>query len=126
MQAVQNLDAVFAALADPTRRAILARLAAGEASVTELSEPFAMSQPAISRHLKVLERAGLISGGREAQRRPRRLEAAPLAEATAWLEEYRQFWEKRFGRLDTLLTELKNKEKRNARPQRQNPASHNT
>src|SRR5881409_2270137 len=90
----------FAALADPTRRAILARLASGEASVTELAEPFEMTQPAISKHLKVLERAGLISGGRDAQRRPRRLEAQPLAEATGWLEGYRQFWEESFGRLD--------------------------
>ena len=88
-----HLDATFAALADPTRRAILARLASGEASVTELAEPFAMSQPAISKHLKVLERAGLISRGRDAQRRPRRLEAEPLAEATEWLEGYRRFWE---------------------------------
>src|SRR3990170_4014946 len=91
-----RLDATFAALADPTRRAILARLASGEASVAELAEPFAMSQPAISKHLKVLERAGLISRGRDAQRRPRRLEAAPLAGAVAWLEEYRGFWEGRF------------------------------
>src|SRR5580765_6783723 len=88
-----HLDAMFAALADPTRRAILARLATGEASVNELAEPFAMSQPAISKHLKVLEKAGLISQAREAQRRPRRLEAAPLAEANAWLENYRKFWE---------------------------------
>ncbi len=100
------LDATFAALADPTRRAILARLAAGEASVAELAAPFAMSQPAVSRHLKVLERAGLISQGRDAQRRPRRLEAAPLAEATAWLENYRQFWEGQYQRLDALLDEL--------------------
>ncbi len=95
-----GLDATFAALADPTRRAILARLASGEASVTELAEPFAMSQPAISKHLKVLERAGLISRGRDAQRRPRRLEAQPLAEATEWLERYRRFWEGSFQRLD--------------------------
>src|SRR4249920_228990 len=88
-----RLDATFAALADPTRRAILARLAAGEASVTELAKPFAMTQPAISKHLKVLERAGLISHGVDAQRRPRKLEAAPLAEANEWLERYRQFWE---------------------------------
>jgi DNA-binding transcriptional ArsR family regulator len=87
-----HLDATFAALADPTRRAILARLALGEASVAELAEPFAMSQPAISKHLKVLERAGLISRGRDAQRRPRQLKARPLAEATAWLESYRRFW----------------------------------
>ncbi len=102
-----HLDATFAALADPTRRAILARLASGEASVTELAEPFAMSQPAISKHLKVLERAGLISRGRDAQRRPRRLEARPLAEANEWLEGYRQFWEGQFQRLDALLREMK-------------------
>ncbi len=101
-----RLDATFAALADPTRRAILARLATGEASVTELAEPFAMSQPAISKHLKVLERAGLISRGQDAQRRPRRLEAQPLAEATEWLERYRQLWEGNFQRLDGLLEEL--------------------
>jgi DNA-binding transcriptional ArsR family regulator len=100
------LDATFAALADPTRRAILARLTAGEASVRELAAPFAMTQPAISKHLKVLERAGLISRGRDAQRRPRRLEARPLAEATEWLEGYRRFWEGRFQRLDALLDEL--------------------
>jgi DNA-binding transcriptional ArsR family regulator len=103
----KRLDAVFAALADPTRRAIIARLASGEASVNELAEPFAMSQPAISKHLKVLERAGLISRGRDAQRRPRKLEPEPLAEATQWLETYRQFWEARFQRLDDLLDELK-------------------
>jgi DNA-binding transcriptional ArsR family regulator len=101
-----RLDATFAALADPTRRAILARLAKGDASVSELAEPFAMSQPAISKHLKVLERAGLISRGREAQRRPRRLEARPLREATQWLENYHQFWEAQFGRLDALLREM--------------------
>src|SRR5207244_7358941 len=94
-----RLDATFAALADPTRRAILARLAVREASVTELARPFAMSQPAISKHLKVLERAGLVSRGRDAQRRPRRLEAKPLAQATAWLERYRRLWEHRFRRL---------------------------
>jgi DNA-binding transcriptional ArsR family regulator len=102
-----RLDATFAALADPTRRAILARLASGEASVRELAEPFAMSQPAISKHLKVLERAGLISHGRDAQRRPRKLEAKPLAEANEWIERYRQFWEQSYGRLDDLLEELK-------------------
>ena len=101
------LDATFQALADPTRRAILARLALGEASVMELAEPFAMSQPAISKHLKVLENAGLISRGRDAQRRPCKLEAAPLAEATGWLIEYRKFWETQFERLDELLDELK-------------------
>jgi DNA-binding transcriptional ArsR family regulator len=101
----------FAALADPTRRAILARLASGEASVLELAAPFALSQPAISKHLKVLERAGLVSRGRDAQRRPCRLEAKPLAEATEWLESYRRFWEGSFQRLDALLEELKSKEK---------------
>ena len=103
----QRLDATFAALADPTRRAILARLAAGEASVTELAKPFAISQPAISKHLKVLERAGLISRGRDRQRRPCRIEARPLAEASGWLDGYRQFWEGSFQRLDSLLEELK-------------------
>ena len=112
--APDHLDATFAALADPTRRAILARLASGDASVIELAEPFAMSQPAISKHLKVLERAGLISRGRDAQRRPRRLEARPLAEANEWLEGYRQFWQGQFQRLDALLVEMKAKEtKRN-------------
>jgi DNA-binding transcriptional ArsR family regulator len=105
-----QLDATFAALADPTRRAILARLASGEASVTELAEPFAMSQPAISKHLKILERAGLISRGRDAQKRPRRLEGKPMAEATEWLERYRQFWEGNFQRLDALLEEMKTAE----------------
>jgi len=103
----QHLDATFAALADPTRRAILARLASGEASVTELARPFDMSQPAISKHLQVLERAGLISRGRDAQRRPCRIEAQPLARANDWLEGYRQFWEGSFERLDTLLDEMK-------------------
>src|SRR6266478_3560132 len=107
-----RLDATFAALADPTRRAILARLASGDASVTELAEPFAISQPAISKHLKVLERAGLISRGQDAQRRPRRLEAKPLAEATEWLEHYRQVLESNFQRLDALLDELKIKEQK--------------
>jgi DNA-binding transcriptional ArsR family regulator len=102
-----RLDAVFAALADPTRRAILTRLATGEASVTELAEPFTMSQPAISKHLKVLERAGLVTRGHDAQRRPRRLEPKPLAEATEWLERYRKIWEGNFQRLDALLDELK-------------------
>jgi DNA-binding transcriptional ArsR family regulator len=114
----RNLDATFAALADPTRRAILARLASGEVSVMELAEPFAMSQPAISKHLQVLERAGLISRGRDAQRRPRRLEAEPLAEAAGWLEDYRQFWEGSFQRLDVLLDEMKKKEKKHARKKR--------
>ena len=109
---IPNLDAIFAALADPTRRAIVARLAEGEASVTELVEPFAMSQPAISKHLKVLERAGLISRGRDAQRRPCKLEAQPLAEANEWLERYREVWEQNFARLDFLLEELKAEEGR--------------
>ncbi len=112
MEASQQLDSTFAALADPTRRAILARLASGEASVMELAEPFAMTQPAISRHLKVLERAGLISRGRDAQRRPRRLEAKPLAEANRWLEGYRRFWEGSFERLDALLDEMKTEGKK--------------
>ena len=107
-----HLDATFAALADPTRRAILARLASGEASVRELAEPFAMSQAAISKHLKVLERAGLVSGGRDAQRRPRRLEAKPMAEATAWLERYREYWEGNYERLDALLEEMKSAQKK--------------
>jgi len=102
-----TLDATFAALADPTRRAILARLASGEASVAELAAPFSMSQPAISKHLKVLERAGLISWSKDAQRRPRKLEAAPLAEATGWLDNYRRYWEENFERLDALLAEMK-------------------
>jgi DNA-binding transcriptional ArsR family regulator len=113
-----QLDAVFAALADCTRRAILARLASGEASVNELAAPFAMSQPAISKHLKVLERAGLISRGRDAQRRPRRLEARRLAQANRWLERYRQFWEGNFQRLDSLLEEMKVKEKKRGRKKR--------
>ena len=108
----RHLDATFAALADPTRRAILARLATGEASVTELAAPFKMSQPAISKHLKVLERAGLISRGRDAQRRPRRLEAKPLAEATEWLERYREYWEGNYQRLDALLEELKTRKRK--------------
>src|ERR1700678_3882523 len=106
------LTATFAALADPTRRAILARLASGEANVTELARPFDMSQPAISKHLRVLERAGLISRSRDAQRRPCRLEAKPLAEADQWLERYRQIWEANFDRLDQLLERMKAKEKR--------------
>jgi DNA-binding transcriptional ArsR family regulator len=107
-----RLDATFAALADPTRRAILARLTTGDASVSELAKPFRMTQPAISKHLKVLERAGLVSRGREAQRRPRRLEAKPLAQATEWLERYREFWEGNYQRLDALLEELKSKQKK--------------
>ena len=105
--APDRLDATFAALADPTRRAILARLAQGEASVTELAEPFAMTQPAVSKHLKVLERAGLVSRRRDAQRRPCRLEARPLRDATRWLEDYRRFWAQTYQRLDGLLDELK-------------------
>ncbi len=101
------LDATFAALADPTRRAILARLASGEATVTELAAPFDMSQPAISKHLKVLERAGLISRSRDAQRRPCRLEPRPLKVATDWLERYRRHWEESYRRLDTLLDDLR-------------------
>ena len=110
-----RLDATFAALADPTRRAILARLASGEASVSELAKPFAMSQPAISKHLKVLERAGLITRGRDAQRRPRRLEAQPLADVSGWLEGYRQFWEGSFQRLDALLDELQAEKEKHGR-----------
>lgn len=106
MTPTERLDAAFAALADPTRRAILARLADGEASVNELLKPFAMSQPAISKHLKVLERAGLISRGRDAQRRPCRIEGQALAEVTGWLERYRKIWEGNFQRLDALLGEL--------------------
>jgi len=106
---LDRLDATFAALADPTRRAILARLATGEASVAELAAPFDMTQPAISKHLRVLERAGLISRGRDAQRRPRRLEAQPLAQASEWLERYREFWEGRFQHLDALLDEMQGK-----------------
>ena len=111
-----RLDATFAALADPTRRAILARLADGEASVMELAQPFAMTQPAISKHLRVLERAGLVSRGKDAQRRPARLEAKPMAEATAWLEAYRRFWEGNYRNLDALLDELKAKRKKPGKP----------
>ena len=117
MNASPLLDATFAALADPTRRAILARLAQGEATVMELAKPFAISQPAISRHLKVLERAGLISGGKDAQRRPRRLEPQPLAAANEWLERYREFWEASFEQLDTLLEQMK-RERRSKRTRR--------
>ena len=101
-----HLSTTFSALADPTRRAILARLARGEANVAELAEPFDMSQPAISKHLKILERAGLVSSSQAAQRRPRRLEARPLGEATEWLERYREHWEANFQRLDALLEEM--------------------
>jgi DNA-binding MarR family transcriptional regulator len=106
-QASGSLDATFSALADPTRRAILARLAAGEATVTELAQPFQMSQPAISKHLKVLEKAGLISHSTDAQTRPRKLEPAPIAQAAAWLQSYRANWEARFLQLDALLDEIK-------------------
>jgi DNA-binding transcriptional ArsR family regulator len=113
-----QLSETFAALADPTRRAILARLASGEASVTELAEPFEMSMPAVSKHLKVLERAGLIGRGRDAQWRPCRLEAGPLKDVATWVERYRRFWEQSFDRLDDYLRELKNKEKKHGRKQR--------
>ncbi len=108
-----RISSTFAALADPTRRAILARLTSGEASVTELARPFQMSLPAVSKHLKVLERAGLIARGREAQWRPCRLEAAPLKDVAAWVEEYRRHWEQRFERLDDYLRGLKAKEEKN-------------
>ena len=117
MKAAQ-LDATFAALADPTRRAILARLAGGEATVTELAEPFDMSQPAISKHLKVLERAGLIVAGQDAQRRPRKLEAKPLASAIDWIETYRKHWEAAFARLDDVLEELKSEKHASKRKRR--------
>jgi len=113
-----QLSTTFAALADPTRRAILARLALGECSVTELAEPFEMSMPAVSKHLRVLERAGLIARGREAQWRPCRLEPAPIKEVADWAEHYRAIWEGRLDRLDTYLQQLQAKEKRNARKQR--------
>jgi DNA-binding transcriptional ArsR family regulator len=119
-----QLSATFAALADPTRRAILARLVSGECSVTELAEPFDMSLPAVSKHLRVLERAGLIARGREAQWRPCRIEAGPLKEVSDWAERYRHIWEERLDRLDNYLQELKHKqelkqkEKRHARQQR--------
>ncbi len=115
MMPVDSLSQTFAALADPTRRAILGRLASGEKSVTELAEPFDMSLPAISKHLKVLERAGLIARGREAQWRPCRLEAKPLKNVADWVEAYRKFWDESFDRLDAYLKELQKKEKRHAR-----------
>ncbi len=115
LQSGQQLDLVFAALADPTRRAILARLAAGEATVNELVEPFDLSQPTISKHLKVLERAGLVSRGREAQFRPVRLNAAPLETAAHWIGDYRRFWEESFDRLDAYASELHRKEKNHGR-----------
>jgi DNA-binding transcriptional ArsR family regulator len=116
--ASDQLSTTFAALADPTRRAILARLASGECSVTELAEPFDMSMPAVSKHLRVLERAGLIARGREAQWRPCRIEAAPLKDVAAWAERYRHIWEARLDRLDVYLKELKNKEKKHGRQHR--------
>ena len=112
---IRDSSATFAALADPTRRAILARLVSGGASVTELAEPFDMSLPAVSKHLKVLERAGLIARGREAQWRPCRLEAGPLKGVADWAEEFRRFWEGSFDRLDDYLRDLKNKEKNHGR-----------
>jgi DNA-binding transcriptional ArsR family regulator len=112
------LSTTFAALADPTRRAILARLASGEKSVTELAEPFAMSMPAISKHLRVLERAGLIARGRAAQWRPRRLQARPLKEVADWVEHYRRFWEESFDRLDEYLQQLQKKEAKRGRKKR--------
>jgi DNA-binding transcriptional ArsR family regulator len=117
---VDQLSLTFAALADPTRRAILARLTRGDASVTELAEPFEMSLPAISKHLKVLEHAGLITRGRDAQWRPCRIEAARLKEVSDWLDHYRKFWEDSFDRLDEYLRELQKKEKKNARSKRKN------
>lgn len=126
MLAAERLDATFAALADPTRRAILARLAKGDASVNELAEPFSMSQPAISKHLKVLEEAGLVSVGHDGQRRPRRIEPKPLQEASMWIERYRDIWEASFERLDALLNELQSKpEKKKRRPQRTKPRRRN-
>ena len=110
-----RLDVTFAALADPTRRAILARLASGEASVTELAEPFEMSLPAVSKHLKVLERAGLIARGRQAQWRPCRLDAAPLKDVADWVEHYRRYWTASFDRLDSYLHELQTKGKKHGR-----------
>lgn len=109
MFAPSQLDATFAALADPTRRAILARLAQGEATVQELTQPFALSQPAISKHLAVLEKAGLIKTSQDAQRRPRKLEAQPMAEAVQWLESFREYWEGNYRRLDTLLAQMQSK-----------------
>jgi len=121
MTPATRLDATFSALADPTRRAILARLASGDASVNELAEPFAMSQPAISKHLKVLERAGLITRGRDAQRRPCKLEAQPLAEANQWLESYRRYWEHSFAKLDDLLEHMKAQQPVAHRPKTKKP-----
>ena len=115
MQTSERLDLIFAALADPTRRAILARLATGEATVTELAQPFEMSQPAVSKHLKVLERAGLISMDVDAQRRPRKLEPKRLQEAVDWIERYREIFEQNYQRLDALLEELQAKPSRRKR-----------
>jgi len=124
MSTTSHLDETFAALADPTRRAIVARLADGEATVMELAEPFSISQPAISKHLHVLERAGLVSRGRDAQRRPCRLEPAPLAEATEWLERYRKAWESNFRRLDALLDQMKTGSDQPRRRKRQTRRRH--
>ena len=118
MTTTDHLSSTFAALADPTRRAILHRLAAGEASVMELAEPFALSQPTISKHLKVLERAGLIARGREAQRRPCRLKGDALKDVADWVEDYRRFWEGSLDRLDALLDDMKDDKKRPARGKR--------
>ena len=115
MREDQRLDTTFAALADPTRRAILSRLVIGDASVTELAEPFSMSQPAISKHLKVLERAGLISRSRDAQARPCRLQAKPLQQAAGWIDHYRRFWEQSFDRLEDYLKKLQATEKKHVR-----------
>lgn len=115
MKIADHLNATFAALADPTRRAILSRLAEGDTSVSELAEPFRMTMPAVSKHLKVLERAGLISRSREAQKRPCKLEPAPLKEAISWIEQYRRHWEESFDRLEDYLIELQTKEKKHGR-----------
>lgn len=119
---MDHLSATFAALADPTRRAILARLAAGETSVGELAQPFHISLPAVTKHLNVLERAGLIARGRQAQWRPCRLQAQPLREAMGWIEQYRAFWEQKFDRLEAYLQELQAQEKTAARPRRKTAA----
>ena len=121
--ATDPLSTTFAALADPTRRAILARLVTGECSVTELAEPFDMSMPAVSKHLQVLERAGLIARGREAQWRPCRIEAGPLKEASDWIERYRHIWESRLDRLGDYLKELKQREKDKEKKHGRNPRS---
>jgi len=118
MQAAERLNLTFAALADPTRRAIMSRLARGEASVAELAAPFRMSQPAISKHLKVLETAGLVSAGQDANRRPRRIEGGPMQEAAAWLDDYRKFWERRYEALDDLLDEMQARPAKSGRKRR--------